>query len=57
MKSLNDRIRGIPGGWRHQIETFKRLREVPGVQTVLGMTVSALNVGQFERAFQRAMNQ
>jgi len=51
---MNDQIRGIPGGWRHQIETFKRLREVPGVWTVLGMTVSALNAGQFERAFQAA---
>jgi MoaA/NifB/PqqE/SkfB family radical SAM enzyme len=56
-EALNDRIRGIPGGWRHQIETFKRLREVPGVQTVLGMTVSALNVGQFETAFQAAKNE
>jgi len=54
---VNDRIRGIPGGWRHQIETFKRLREVPGVQTVLGMTVSALNAGQFEKAFQAAKNE
>lgn len=51
---MNDLIRGVPGGWRRQIETFKRLREVPGVQTVLGMTVSALNAGQFERAFQAA---
>ena len=54
---MNDQIRGIPGGWRRQIETFKRLREVPGVQTVLGMTVSALNAGQFERAFQAAKNE
>lgn len=53
-EAVNDRIRGIPGGWRHQIETFKRLREIPGVQTVLGMTVSALNAGQFETAFQAA---
>lgn len=51
---LNDQIRGIPGGWRRQIETFKRLREVAGVRTVLGMTVSALNAGQFEEAFQAA---
>jgi MoaA/NifB/PqqE/SkfB family radical SAM enzyme len=53
-EAMNDLIRGIPGGWQRQIETFKRLREVPGVRTVLGMTVSALNVGQFERAFQAA---
>jgi MoaA/NifB/PqqE/SkfB family radical SAM enzyme len=54
---VNDQIRGIPGGWRRQIETFKRLREVPGVRTVLGMTVSALNAGQFERAFLAAKNE
>lgn len=51
-ETVNDQIRGIPGGWRRQIETFKRLREIPGVQTVLGMTVSAFNVGQFEKTFQ-----
>jgi radical SAM protein with 4Fe4S-binding SPASM domain len=56
-EEINDRIRGIAGGWRHQIETFKRLREVPGVQTVLGMTVSALNTGQFAKAFQAAKNE
>ena len=47
----NDRIRGIPGGWRRQIETFKRLREIPGVQTVLGMTLSKSNVQHFPVAF------
>ena len=53
----NDRIRGVAGGWRRQIETFKRLREIPGVHTVLGMTVSALNAGQFEKAFQAAKHE
>jgi radical SAM protein with 4Fe4S-binding SPASM domain len=53
-EAVNDRIRGIPGGWRRQIETFKRLRGIPGVQTVLGMTVSALNAGQFAQAFAAA---
>jgi MoaA/NifB/PqqE/SkfB family radical SAM enzyme len=56
-EAVNDRIRGIPGGWRRQIETFKLLREVPGVRTVLGMTVSALNAGQFPQAFQAAKNE
>jgi len=32
---LNDEIRGVPGGWRRQIETFRRLREIPGVTTAL----------------------
>lgn len=53
-ETVNDRIRGISGGWRRQIETFKGLREIPGVQTVLGMTISALNVDQFEKTFQAA---
>jgi radical SAM protein with 4Fe4S-binding SPASM domain len=56
-ETMNDYIRGIPGGWRRQIETFKCLREVPGVQTVLGMTVSALNAGQFAKTFQAAKNE
>jgi radical SAM protein with 4Fe4S-binding SPASM domain len=30
---------------------------VPGVQTVLGMTVSALNAGQFAKTFQAAKNE
>lgn len=56
-EAVNDRIRGIAGGWRRQIETFKRLRAIPGVQTVLGMTVSALNAGQFAAAFQAAQRE
>jgi MoaA/NifB/PqqE/SkfB family radical SAM enzyme len=56
-EAVNDRIRGIRGGWRRQIETFKQLREIPGVKTVLGMTVSALNVDQFEKTFQAAKNE
>ena len=48
----NDRIRGIKGGWRRQIETFRRLREIAGVQTVLGMTLSQSNVNHFPTAFE-----
>lgn len=50
----NDRIRGIEGGWRRQIETFRRLREIPGVEVVLGMTLSAANVDHFPEAFAAA---
>ncbi len=48
----NDEIRGIDGGWRRQIETYKRLRELPGVHTVLGMTLSKTNVNHFPTAFE-----
>lgn len=56
-EQVNDQIRGIAGGWKRQIETFKRLREIPGARTVLGMTVSALNAGQFAKAFAAAKNE
>lgn len=53
-EETNDRIRGIPGGWRKQIETFKALRAMPGVEVVLGMTLSRSNVDHFPQAFAAA---
>jgi MoaA/NifB/PqqE/SkfB family radical SAM enzyme len=53
-EAMNDDIRGIEGGWRRQIETFRRLREIPGVQVVLGMTLSAGNVDHYPTAFAAA---
>jgi MoaA/NifB/PqqE/SkfB family radical SAM enzyme len=53
-EAMNDEIRGIEGGWRRQIETFRRLREIPGVNVVLGMTLSAKNVDHFPTAFAAA---
>lgn len=50
-EALNDEIRGIEGGYRHQMETFRALRRIPGVRAVLGMTLSASNVGRFEETF------
>lgn len=50
-EAMNDTIRGIEGGWRRQLETFQRLREIPGVDAVLGMTLSAANVDHFPDAF------
>jgi radical SAM protein with 4Fe4S-binding SPASM domain len=50
-ETLNDHIRGIRGGFRRQIETFNRLRDIPGVRAVLGMTLSSYNVGQIEKTF------
>ena len=51
-EETNDRIRGIEGGWKRQIETFRRLREIKGVKTVLGMTLSQSNVDHFPVAFE-----
>jgi radical SAM protein with 4Fe4S-binding SPASM domain len=53
-EEVNDEIRGIEGGWQKQIETFRRLREIPGVEVVLGMTLSKLNIGHFPVAFAAA---
>jgi MoaA/NifB/PqqE/SkfB family radical SAM enzyme len=53
-EAMNDKIRGIEGGWRRQIETFRKLREIPGVQVVLGMTLSEANVDHFPQAFEAA---
>jgi MoaA/NifB/PqqE/SkfB family radical SAM enzyme len=54
---LNDEIRGVPGGWRRQIETFRRLRVIPGVHAALGMTLSPYNLREFPRAFAAAREQ
>jgi MoaA/NifB/PqqE/SkfB family radical SAM enzyme len=53
-EAMNDTIRGIPGGWKRQIETFRKLREIPAVHVVLGMTLSARNVDHFPQAFAAA---
>ena len=53
-EAMNDEIRGIEGGWRKQIETFRQLREIPGVDVVLGMTLSGKNVDHFPQAFAAA---
>ena len=50
-EQLNDDIRGIRGGYRRQLETFRALRDIPGVKVVLGMTLSSYNVGRFEETF------
>jgi len=56
-EATNDKIRGIEGGWRRQLETFKQLRAVPGVDVVLGMTLSKGNVDHFPDAFAAAQRE
>ena len=50
-EETNDRIRGIAGGWRRQLDTFRALRAMSGVDVVLGMTLSASNVDHFPTAY------
>lgn len=50
-ETLNDEIRGIKGGFRRQIETFKALRRIPGITTVFGVTLSSYNLGRFAQTF------
>jgi radical SAM protein with 4Fe4S-binding SPASM domain len=51
-EALNDEVRGIKGGFRRQVETVNALRQIEGLRTVVGMTVSRFNVGQVERTFE-----
>ncbi|MEO6236494.1 MAG: radical SAM protein [Vicinamibacterales bacterium] len=50
-EALNDEIRGVKGGFRRQIDTFKALRRIPGVVTALGMTLSTHNLSAFDATF------
>ena len=56
-EALNDEIRGVKGGWRRQIETFKQLHEITGVDVALGMTLSPYNADQFQRTFDAAKHE
>jgi MoaA/NifB/PqqE/SkfB family radical SAM enzyme len=56
-EAMNDKIRGIEGGYKRQLETFRQLREIPDVQVVLGMTLSASNVDHFPQAFAAAQKE
>ena len=53
-EELNDEIRGVPGGWKKQMETFIQLYEIPGVHVVLGMTLSPYNYNGFRETFTAA---
>jgi MoaA/NifB/PqqE/SkfB family radical SAM enzyme len=50
-EALNDEIRGMKGGFRRQIDTFRALRSIRGIRPVLGMTLSGRNTGRFEETF------
>jgi MoaA/NifB/PqqE/SkfB family radical SAM enzyme len=50
-EEVNDFVRGKAGGWRRQIETYKALYALPGVEVVLGMTLSSFNATEYDKAF------
>jgi radical SAM protein with 4Fe4S-binding SPASM domain len=51
-EKTNDDIRGVQGGFRRQIDTFKALRRIPGVTVVFGVTLSTHNAGRFAETFE-----
>ncbi|MBV8818107.1 MAG: radical SAM protein [Acidobacteriaceae bacterium] len=53
-EAVNDQVRGIKGGWRHQMDTYKALSKLRGVEVYLGMTLSSLNAEQYDKAFAAA---
>jgi MoaA/NifB/PqqE/SkfB family radical SAM enzyme len=50
-EALNDRIRGIRGGFSRQMATFRALRRLPGIHVALGMTLSQGNVQAVDHTF------
>lgn len=50
-EETNDEIRGKKGGWKRQIDTFRQLKAIKGVETVLGMTLSKHNAGKYKQTF------
>lgn len=56
-EALNDDIRGVEGGYQRQMETFRRLRAMKGVQVVLGMTLSKLNADKYPQTLAAAQRE
>lgn len=56
-QEMNDFVRGVPGGYERQMETFRRLRALKGVEVVLGMTLSKFNAHHREAAFAAAQRE
>lgn len=48
--ALHDRLRGRPGAFENLCRTWAGLREIPGVRTYLGYTLSDANAGHVEEA-------
>jgi len=50
-KDLHDEIRGISGSWERSLETFRQLRNMKGVESYLGMTLSPYNADKYKETF------
>lgn len=46
--ALHDELRGRPGAFENMIRTYVALREMPGVDVYLGMTLTARNVARVD---------
>ncbi|MCO4773498.1 MAG: radical SAM protein [Deltaproteobacteria bacterium] len=53
-RAVHDAIRGVDGAWRSALETFAALRDLPGVEVVLGMTLTPDNAGTIEQTYDEA---
>jgi MoaA/NifB/PqqE/SkfB family radical SAM enzyme len=53
-RAVHDALRGVDGAWDGAIETFARLRELPGVDVVLGMTLTVENLGAARACYEDA---
>lgn len=53
-EELHDQVRGRQGSWRRALETYRMLREQPGVEAYLGMTVSRFNQDKFQETLEAA---
>ncbi len=56
-RGLNDKLRGIEGSWERSLETFSRLREIEGIETYIGMTLSHGNKGDIFPAIRQAQEE
>lgn len=49
--AVHDRVRGQDGAWDKAIDCFARLRAEPGVEVVLGMTLTPDNIAHVEQTW------
>lgn len=50
-QALHNEIRGAPDAWRKAIDTFKRLKDMGGVNARFGFTISPSNLHSFEETY------
>jgi len=50
-RELHDSIRGVPGSWEKSIRTFTRLKNMPGIEPRINITLTNHNMDAFEETF------